>query len=145
MKKILVINGANVNMIGKREPELYGSTTLDDVNAMLAQRAEALGVNIEFFQSNCLGETITRIQQCLGCVDGIIINPGGHGHYAYALLDAFNAVAVPCIEVHISNTHRREEFRHHSVIAGASCCVGQIIGMGIQGYLFALEKLAEIK
>lgn len=143
MKKILVLNGPNVNMIGKREPELYGSTTMDDINGMIAARAKELGVEVEFFQSNCIGEMVTRIQQCLNTVDGIIMNAGGYGHYAYALLDALNAVApLPCIEVHISNTHAREEFRHHSVIASA--CVGQIIGMGFDGYLFALEKLAKL-
>ncbi|MDL2325028.1 type II 3-dehydroquinate dehydratase [Ruminococcaceae bacterium OttesenSCG-928-A16] len=142
MKKILVLNGPNVNMIGKREPELYGTTTMDDINNLIREEAKRLNVEVDFFQSNCIGEMITRIQECLGTVDGIVMNPGGYGHYAYALLDALNAVALPCIEVHISNTHAREEFRHHSVIGGA--CVGQIIGMGVDGYLFAVQKLAKM-
>ncbi len=142
MKKIVIINGPNLNMIGKREPELYGSTTLEDINEMIRARAGELGVEVDFFQSNVEGEMVTRIHQCLGAADGIIMNAGAFGHYSYALLDALNAVGVPCIEVHISNTHKREAFRHTSTIATA--CIGQIIGMGTDGYLMALEKYARM-
>lgn len=142
MKKIVIINGPNLNMIGKREPELYGSTTLEDINEMIRTRAQALGVQVDFFQSNSEGELVTRIQQCLGTADGIIMNPGAYGHYSYALLDALNAVQVPCIEVHISNTHKREAFRHTSTIVTA--CIGQIVGMGTDGYIMALEKFAKM-
>lgn len=142
MKKIVVINGPNLNMIGKREPELYGSTTLEDINEMIRVRAKELGVEVDFFQSNIEGEMVGRIHQCLGTADGIIMNAGAFGHYSYALLDALNAVGVPCIEVHISNTHKREEFRHHSTIVAA--CVGQIVGMGTDGYLMALEKFSKM-
>ena len=108
MKKIVVINGPNLNMIGKREPELYGSTTLEDINEMIRVRAEELGVEVDFFQSNVEGEMVGRIHECLGIADGIIMNAGAYGHYSYALLDALNAVGVPCIEVHISKTQKRE-------------------------------------
>lgn len=142
MKKILVLNGPNVNMIGKREPELYGSTTMEDINAMISEKAQKLGVEVDFFQSNSIGTMIDKIQSCLGNTDGIIINPGGYGHYAIALLDAFNSVQIPTIEVHISNTHKREEFRHHSVLSAYA--VGTISGMGYEGYFYALDKLARM-
>ena len=142
MKKILVINGPNTNMIGKREPELYGSTTLEDICKMIIARGKELNVEVECFQSNSESAMVTRIQETLGTVDGIIMNAGAYGHYSYALLDALNATGTPCIEVHISNTHKREPFRHHSTIAAA--CVGQIIGMGFDGYLMALEKFAKM-
>lgn len=142
MKRIVVINGPNLNMIGKREPELYGSTTLEDINQMIQKRADELGMEVDFFQSNSEGALVTRIQECLGTADGIIMNAGAYGHYSYALLDALNAVALPCIEVHISNTHKREEFRHKSTIAAV--CVGQIVGMGADGYVMALEKYAKM-
>ena len=142
MKKILVINGPNLNMIGKREPEVYGSTTLEDICKMIVARGKELGVEVECFQTNSESAMVTRIQETLGTVDGIIINAGAYGHYSYALLDALNAVGTPCIEVHISNTHKRESFRHHSTIVSA--CVGQIVGMGFDGYIMALEKFAKM-
>ncbi|MEA5016415.1 MAG: type II 3-dehydroquinate dehydratase [Candidatus Limiplasma sp.] len=142
MKQVAVINGPNLNMIGKREPELYGSTTLADVEKMIQTHADRLGIGVSFFQSNSEGDLVTRIQQCLNTADGIIINPGAYGHYAYSLYDALLGVGLPCIEVHISNTHKREPFRHHSVLVDA--CVGQICGMGIDGYRMALEKMKDM-
>lgn len=137
MKKYLIINGANLNMLGKREPEIYGGSTISDLEKQITQKAEKLGVSADFFQSNFEGEIVEKIHNAMGVYDGIIINPGAFTHYSYAIRDAFGSVKLPVIEVHISNIHKREEFRHTSVIVPE--CVGQICGLGFKGYELALE------
>jgi len=143
---IYVINGPNLNMLGRREPEYYGAETLDGINKEIRAKAESLGIDAEFFQSNAEGEIINFIQnaQNAGC-GGIILNPGAFTHYSYAIRDAVSAVTadVPVIEVHLSNLYRREEFRHKSVLAAV--CTGQISGFGKYGYMMALEYFAAIK
>lgn len=142
MKKYLVINGVNLNMLGVREPEVYGKKTLKTLEAMIEEKAKSIGVEVDFFQSNIEGEICTKIQGALGVYDGIIINPGAYTHYSYAIRDALASVKINTIEVHISNIHTREEFRHKSVTAPE--CVGQICGLGFEGYLYALEHLAKM-
>lgn len=139
MKKYLVINGVNLNMLGVREPEIYGGQTLADLESRLTEKAKELDVSIDFFQSNFEGEIVERIHSAYGCYNGIIINPGAFTHYSYAIRDAFGSVKMPVIEVHISNIHKREEFRHNSVIVPE--CIGQICGLGFKGYELALEAL----
>lgn len=139
MKKILIINGPNLNMLGVREPGIYGSETLDTLYEKIRKRAEKLVCEVEFFQSNIEGEIINSIHSAMGKFDGIVINPGAFTHYSYAIRDAISSINVPVIEVHISNVHKREEFRHKSVTAPV--CVGQICGLGTNGYLYALEEI----
>lgn len=140
MKKYLIINGVNLNMLGIREPGIYGKSTLKDLEAMISEKAKELGVEADFFQSNFEGEIVEKIHSAMGVYDGIIINPGAFTHYSYAIRDAFGSVKLPVIEVHISNIHKREEFRHTSVIAPE--CIGQICGLGFKGYALALEALS---
>jgi 3-dehydroquinate dehydratase-2 len=139
-KPVLIINGPNLNRLGMREPEVYGSETLDALNARLSARAKELGVSVEFFQSNHEGELIDRIHAAADTASGIIINPGGLTHTSVSLRDAIASVPIPTIEVHISNIFAREPFRQQSVVSGA--CVAVISGLGTQGYLAALEHLA---
>ncbi len=139
MKKYLVINGVNLNMLGVREPDVYGKNTLTDLEALVSEKAKKLGVEISFFQSNFEGEIVEKIHSALGKYDGIIINPGAFTHYSYAIRDALGSVKIPTVEVHISNIHKREEFRHTSVIVPE--CIGQICGLGFKGYELALEAL----
>lgn len=139
--KILVINGVNLNMLGIREPDIYGKSTLRDLEAYIKEYADSLGVDVEFYQSNIEGEIVNKIHSTLGNFDGIIMNPGAFTHYSYALRDALGSVDVPCVEVHISNIHKREEFRHTSVTAAE--CLGQICGLGFLGYRLALKALCE--
>ncbi len=139
MKKILVINGVNLNMLGVREPEIYGGNTLADLEEQVKTKADKLGCQVDFYQSNCEGEICTKIQDALGVYDGLIINPGAFTHYSYAIRDALGSVKIPAVEVHISNIHKREEFRHNSVTVAE--CVGQICGLGFEGYNYALEAL----
>ena len=146
MKKILVMHGPNLNMLGTREPEIYGSTTLDDINAMLKEQAAKEGVETEFLQSNYEGTLIDAIQQApKNDIGVIILNAGAFTHYSIAIRDAIASVDVPVIEVHISNVHTREEFRHKSVIAPV--VMGQILGFGVDSYYgamaVAIKKLKE--
>lgn len=138
MKNILIINGPNLNMLGVREPGIYGSETLETLYEKIRKKAEALNASVEFFQSNIEGEIINEIHKAMGVFDGIVINPGAFTHYSYAIRDAISSVNIPVIEVHISNVHKREEFRHKSVTAPV--CIGQICGLGTNGYLYALEE-----
>ena len=139
---IAVLNGPNMNMLGLRQPHLYGSATLDDVEALCAETAEQLGLAIDFRQTNGEGELITWVQQCRGRAAGIVINPAGYTTTSIALMDALLATEVPVIEVHITNIHRREEFRHHSFVSKAA--VGVICGLGVGGYALALTAMADI-
>ena len=141
MKKVLIINGPNLNLLGTREPEIYGKTTLKDIEAELKNKAEKLNVEIECFQSNHEGEIVDKICGAKGNFDAIIINPAAYTHTSVAIRDAFAAVDIPAIEVHISNVYSREVFRHNSLIAPV--VVGQIAGLGIQGYLLALEYFSK--
>ena len=140
MKKYLVINGVNLNMLGVREPGIYGKGTLKDLEERITQKAKELNVSVDFFQSNFEGEIVEKIHGAMGVYDGIIINPGAFTHYSYAIRDAFGSVKMDVVEVHISNIHKREEFRHNSVIVPE--CIGQICGLGFDGYELALTYLA---
>lgn len=138
IKRILVLNGPNLNLLGTREPEIYGRLTLNDINELLKARAEEAGVDtIDFLQSNFEGELVEAIQKARGRYDFILLNAGALTHYSIALRDAIAAVPVPVIEIHLSNIHRREEFRHTSVIAPV--VMGQICGFGIDSYIAALD------
>ena len=137
MSKILVLNGPNLNLLGKREPEIYGAATLADINEVLREHAAKAGAAIEFFQSNHEGALVDAVQNAEGSADFILLNAAAFTHYSIALRDAIAAVSVPVIEIHLSNIHRREEFRHTSVIA--SVVMGQVAGFGAESYLGALE------
>lgn len=137
-KNILLINGPNLNLLGTREPEIYGSTTLRDIESAALAQAKAAGSSLSVFQSNHEGGLIDRVQAArTEGVDAIIINPGGFTHTSVALRDALAAVAIPFIEVHISNIHQREAFRHHSYLSGIA--VGVICGLGVEGYRLAID------
>jgi len=138
---ILVLNGPNLNLLGLREPEIYGKATYSDLLLLIRSEAKALGVSVEFFQSNHEGALVDAIQAAYGKADGIVINPGAYTHTSVALLDAVKAVGIPTIEVHISDPDTREEFRRVSYIRAA--CVASIKGHGFEGYLEALRLLSE--
>lgn len=138
--KILVIHGPNLNLLGKREPEIYGTLTLEEINNRLASLAKELRVEVAFFQSNHEGELVEKIQSSLGACQAIVINPGAYTHTSVALRDAVAATGIPTVECHLSNIHRREEFRQHSFIAGVAA--GQISGFGADSYLLALRAAA---
>ena len=138
-KSILVLNGPNLNLLGTRQPEVYGSTTLADVEAMCADKAKALGIEIDFRQSNHEGTLVDWIHEAKGRHDGILINAGAYTHTSIALHDAIASVELPVAEVHISNIHKREEFRHLSYISKVS--LGMICGFGTYGYLMGLDAL----
>jgi 3-dehydroquinate dehydratase II len=141
-KPIYVLNGPNLNLLGKRETEIYGSTTLADVEKDCAALATSLGIAVQFKQSNAEGELIDWIHEAREKVSGIIINPGALTHTSIAILDALNAFAGPVIEVHISNIHKREAFRHHSYVSGRAD--GIIVGCGVQGYQLAIQRMANL-
>lgn len=138
-KKVLVLHGPNLNLLGTREPEIYGATTLADINAMLKKRATEAGLVLDCLQSNHEGVLVDAIHEARGKYDYIIFNAAAFTHYSIALRDAIAAVEVPVIEVHISNVHKREEFRHNSVLAPVA--LGQICGLGVASYLAALEAI----
>ncbi len=140
--KVLVIHGPNLNMLGKREPELYGNTTLDEINDELEHLGKTLGIFVETFQSNHEGAIVDKIQEAGATQKGIIINPAAFTHTSIAIRDAFLAVDIPIIEIHISNIYKRETFRHKSVISDVADA--QITGLGIKGYSIALKALAEM-
>ncbi|GED66509.1 3-dehydroquinate dehydratase [Brevibacillus reuszeri] len=139
MTSILLLNGPNLNLLGTREPEVYGRETLADLVANLSKVMDELGGKLEHCQSNHEGVLIDAIHQARGVHDGILINPGAFTHYSYAIRDALSSVALPTIEIHISNIHAREEFRHHSVLA--PIVIGQVVGLGMDGYEWALRAL----
>lgn len=139
MKKILVLNGPNLGLLGTREPEIYGRTTLADIIADVRAAAVARGVELDAFQSDVEGELVAAIGRAQGAYDGIIINPAAYTHESVALHDAIKAVGIPTVEVHLSNVYAREGYRHESITAGV--CVGQICGFGAKGYILALDAL----
>ena len=142
MTRILVLNGPNINVLGRRNASIYGVKTLDEINHLIAEKANDLGVEVSFYQSNLEGELINRIQEGWGNIDGIVINPGALTHYSYSLKDALIDAVVPVIEVHLGNIHAREEWRRHSVVADIAR--GQIAGFGWRSYTSALEIMAGI-
>lgn len=139
---VLVVHGPNLNLLGVREPEVYGRTTLDDINAQLADQAGQLGIELRTFQSNSEGALVSAVQDAMGWAAALIINPGGYTHTSVALRDAIAATGLPAIEVHLSNIYRREAFRHHSHIAPVA--VGQISGFGPLSYRLALLAVKEL-
>lgn len=141
--KIIVINGPNLNMLGKREPEIYGSLTLEDIESFLASRAEVADgdVNLSFFQSNSEGDIVTAIQDARGKFDGVIINPAAYTHTSVAIRDAILSAGLPVVEVHLSNIYRREDFRQKSFVSGVS--VGVVSGFGAESYYLGLLGLIE--
>jgi 3-dehydroquinate dehydratase-2 len=140
MKRIAVINGPNLNLLGEREPGVYGAETLDEINEWLAREAAALGLSLSFFQSNVEGEIVSAVQDA-GGADGIVLNAGAYTHYSIAIRDAVAAVRAPVVEVHLSNVHAREEYRRVSMIAPV--CRGSIAGFGRDSYLLALKSFAQ--
>ena len=135
MKKILIINGVNLNMLGMREPDVYGRETLEDINKYVKEQLAAYDCCADFFQSNIEGEIVNQIHLANGKYDGVVINPGAFTHYSIAIRDAIASVSVPFAEIHISNVYKREEFRHKSVTAPV--CRGQVAGFGKAGYVLA--------
>ena len=140
---VLILNGPNLNMLGVREPAIYGTETLDDIEALCLERAEALNIAIDFRQSNLEGELVSWIQQARGEHDGIILNAGAYTHTSVAIHDAIGSIKTPVVEVHISNVYAREEYRHKSLIT--SKCAGMITGFGLEGYALAMMWLINRK
>lgn len=141
-KKILLLNGPNLNLLGKRQPEIYGKLTLGEIEKRVQSLAKDLGVEVDFRQSNSEGELVTWIQQAAGNFDALVINPAAYTHTSLALRDAISAVGIPTVEIHISNIHKREAFRHHSFIAEVAA--GQIAGFGVDSYLLGLRAAGDL-
>ncbi len=142
MTKVLVLHGPNLNLLGMREPEVYGSSTLAEIDARLAALAGELGCEIAFAQSNHEGVLIDNLHAAIGDADAVVFNPGGYTHTSYALRDAVASIGIPVVEVHLSNVAARESFRRHSVIAPA--CAGQIAGFGVESYLLGLRAAVDL-
>ena len=140
--RILFLNGPNLNLLGQRQPEIYGRTTLRDIESEVRKRAEELKVMMDFRQSNVEGELVTWIQEAKSQFDAIVLNAAAYTHTSIAIRDAISAVGIPTVEIHISNIHAREEFRHKSVIAAV--CVGQISGFGAKSYVLGLEAAVNV-
>ena len=141
-RRFLVIHGPNLNLVGIREPGIYGSMGIQEINQRILERAQALGVDCDIWQSNHEGAIVDKLQQARGAYSGVVLNAGAYTHYSIAIRDAIASVHVPCIEVHFSNVHSREEFRHKSVIAPV--CAGVVCGFGKYSYLLALQGLAKL-
>jgi 3-dehydroquinate dehydratase-2 len=141
-KKVLVIHGPNLNLLGIREPEIYGKTTLDEINSSLEELGSRLGLTVETFQSNHEGAIVDKIQQAVSMQKGLIINPAAYTHTSIAIRDALVMLDIPIIEIHISNIYKREPFRHQTLIGDV--VTAQIKGFGVQGYTMALEALAKM-
>lgn len=139
--KILLINGANLNMLGIREPEKYGAKTLADIEELVINKGKELGAEVDVYQSNIEGEIVEKIQQARGVYDGILINAGGYTHTSVVIRDAISAVQIPTIEIHMTNIHTREEFRHTSLLSGV--CKAIVAGFGEDSYILALEGLVK--
>ena len=143
MNRILVMHGVNLNLFGKRDPKHYGTETLEDINGKLSALAGELGVEVSFFQSNYEGAFVERIHEAHGDgTAGIVLNAGAWTHYSYAIMDALGILSIPVVEVHMSNVHAREEFRHHSVLSTVS--VGSIAGFGVDSYLLGLRAACSL-
>jgi len=140
--KILVLHGPNLNLLGTREPEVYGSMTLDDINTKLIELGKELGVELKFVQSNHEGALIDSLHDARTWANGVVFNPGGYTHTSIALRDAISAIQIPVVEVHLSNVYAREEFRHTSMISAA--CRGKVVGFGWRSYTLGLKALVEI-
>jgi len=141
-KKILILNGPNLNLLGRRQPEIYGKLTLAEIEQRVRALAKELGVEIDFRQSNSEGELVTWVQEAAGRFAALVFNPAAYTHTSLALRDAISAAGIPTVEIHLSNIHKREPFRHHSYIAEVA--VGQIAGFGVDSYLFGLRAAAEL-
>lgn len=140
--KLMMINGPNLNLLGHRDKSMYGPMSLDELSLGLTEYAKGLGISLDSYQSNSEGDIIDKIHASIGKYDGIIINAGALTHYSYALHDALEEFRLPVIEVHITNIHKREDFRHKSVIAAA--CKGQIVGLGLEGYYLAIDYFSKL-
>lgn len=139
--RLLVLNGPNINMLGKREPEIYGNTNYDMLCSAIKAEANSLDIDVEIKQSNIEGELVTILQQADDEYEGVVFNPAAYTHYSIALLDAIKAISIPVVEVHLSNIHSRETFRQHTVTTGA--CIGQICGFGIDSYMLGMRAISD--